>query len=113
MKNVLYIVKGYGNKIILTINANTDPFSLLGSNKVSNDNNIRNTFASFFRFLMAIGIIGIIISIIISGIKISSKNSNTREEGKKLLQTKAIIAITIFSFVALMGMIFEIIVKLV
>lgn len=95
--------------IVLSINGNTDPFSLLGKTKISSDANIRGTFTSLYQFLKVIGIIGIFVSIIVCAIQIASTNANKREEGKRHLQTKGAIAIAIFSFIGILGIILDII----
>lgn len=107
MKNFFYILRSYGNNAILSINGNTDPFSLLNNN-ISNDTNLRGTFASFYQLLKVVGIIGIIVSIVVCGLKVSSKDAKAREEGKNLLLTKGIISIAIFSFIGVLGMILDI-----
>lgn len=108
MRKIFYILKNYGSYAILSINGNTDPFSLLSNNNISNDTNLRGTFASFYQLLKVVGIIGIIASIVICGLKLSSKVATTREEGKNQLLTKGIISIAIFSFIGILGMILDV-----
>lgn len=103
-----------GSILLATISENTHPLDdILVSNKLSSDANIRGTAASFYKLFEVIGIIGIVLSIMICGIAFYRKDARKRQEAKSNLMIKFIIAIAIFGFAWLVGVILNITTSLV
>lgn len=82
---------------------NMDPFSYLENNKVSDNSSLRGMGASLYRLLIAIGAIGIVLTIMISGLLMMLGKGKTRQEGKSRLSVVSVVCIAIFSFVFLAG----------
>lgn len=103
-----------GSVMLATINENTHPLDdILISNKLSSDSNLRGAAASFYRLMSVIGITGIALSITICGIALYRKDARKRQEAKSKLMIKCIIAIAIFGFAWLAGVILNITTSLV
>ena len=88
-----------------------DPLKIIDDEKLITENPVmRGLGASSYQLLMAIGIIGVVCSLILAGIKLSfTRNSRSRNEVKKSIGTTLLIAIVLFGFVGLLGMILEVI----
>lgn len=80
-----------------------DPFSYLNNNKVSDNGSLQKMGASLYRLLIAIGAIGVVLTIIISGLLMMLGKGNTRQDGKSRLSVISVVCIAIFSFVFLAG----------
>jgi len=88
---------------------NKDPFSYIGDNKLSDNTAVKNTAMSFYQLMIVIGVIGVMVSLTLIGYKLMfSKSGSENGEAKKNIITKLIIAIGVFGFVGILGMIFEI-----
>ena len=88
-----------------------DPLKILDDGNLITQNPVmRSAGASAYQLLMAIGIIGVVCSLILAGIKLGfTKNSRSRNEVKKSIGTTLLIAVVLFGFVAILGMILEIV----
>lgn len=64
---------------------------------------VEQTGASFYSFVISIGIVGLIASIVITGISLSGKNANRREESKDRFLWIAVAAIVIFGSMTILG----------
>lgn len=82
---------------------NMDPFSYLENNKVSDNSSLRRMGASLYGLLKAVGAIGVVLTIMISGFLMMLGKGKTRQEGKSRLSVVSVVCIAIFSFVFLAG----------
>ena len=98
------------NKILTNINL--DPWSYLGKNAISENQALQGTASGAFQLMITIGIIGIMATIIFAFINMGSENSKKREEGKSLLSSKIVVGILLFGLVGILGLVFEIILKI-
>ena len=98
----------------------SDPFDYLTGKKgissvdatgITNDASILGMGASFVNLLTVVGAIGIVLSLIFCGYKIILFKKDPRQsaETKRELITKCSIAVVIFAFIAIAGVIFEIV----
>ena len=90
----------------------TDPFKILRDGYgFATDETVRGAGQSFYQLMMVLGVIGILSSILIGGLilAINSKNGNNRQEAKHSLFVKCGIAVLIFGFTGILGMVLEII----
>lgn len=97
--------------VMLSLDIDTDPFKLINgkNNGIADNKQLKGTASSFYGLLSVVGIIGIILSIIICGILIySKKDAKKRQEAKEQLLFKFIIAILIFSFSWIIGVVLKI-----
>lgn len=85
-----------------------DPFSYLNNNKVSDNGSLQKMGASLYSLLIAIGAIGVVLTIMISGLLMMLGKGNTRQDGKSRLVVISVICIAIFSFVFLAGEVLKI-----
>jgi len=87
-----------------------DPFDILREDNITSSPIIRDNSASAYRFLLVIGILGLVFTSIIEGISLSiNKNSTKRSEIKSNLSKKAVIAFIFFGFISLIGMLYDIV----
>lgn len=88
----------------------TNPFSLYKKGYITENEDLRATSVSFYEFMMVVGVLGLVITIVICGIRLAlSHNSKKAEQIKDILTGKVWIALGLFSFVAVVGLIFDII----
>lgn len=86
-----------------------DPFEYLRKITVTEEEVIRETGASFYHLLETLGIIGIVLTFIVCGIRLAfAPKGQELGEVKKRLQTEAVIAVTLFGFVFLVGTVMDI-----
>ncbi len=79
-----------------------DPWSYLsGGLKQSTDAAIRGTAGSIYKFFITFGVLGILFTLILVGIKIAVSSPSKRAEAFESLFWKAIIAIVLFSVTAI------------
>ena len=88
-----------------------DPLKIIDEGKLLTDNTvIKDTGSSAYQLLMAIGIIGVVCSLVLAGIRLSfARNSRSRSEVKKSIGATLLIAIVMFGFVGLLGLILEVV----
>mgnify|MGYP001625496943 CR=1 FL=1 len=90
---------------------NMDPFSYLqfGINSLSTDSNIRGTVASAFQLLSAIVMIGLVITIVLAGIKIASAPPSKRADALSEIGTKLLVGISLFGSTTAISMIYRVV----
>lgn len=95
--------------IFLSVTIDTDPFDIISGDKGMADNeNLKSTAASFHNFLITVGVIGCLITIIIAGIMLTKSDPKKRQEAKENLLFKFIMIIIIFSFAWIAGLVLKI-----
>ena len=73
----------------------------------SRSSDLSSSLSGIYSVFLTIGTIGILISIIICGIKLaSSKNPNSREEVKHELFWKIALGVLLFAFTGILGLIY-------
>ncbi len=80
------------------VSMDMDPFSYIKKNKVSDNTAIKGLGVSVFNLLIALAATGILMTIIICGIRLFGKGKS-RQEGKSRLGIIILTGIAIFSFV--------------
>ena len=85
---------------------NKDPFSYINKG-ISGNSAVTGTVNSAYSLMMAIGVVGILITIVLTGIKLMSSKPQKRAEALDELKWKAIIAIMLFSMPLLIGVIIK------
>lgn len=85
-----------------------DPFDYLQFGQSSNEN-IRATVASAYQLIMAIGVIGLVVTFIIIGVTLAASDPEKRAEALRELKWKVIIAIVFFSMITLLSFVLEIV----
>lgn len=90
---------------------NIDPFSYLefGANSLSSDANMRGTVASAFQLLLALGIIGLMVTVIIAAIRIAFAPPAKRAEALSDIGTKVIVGICLFGATTIISTIYYIV----
>ena len=90
---------------------NTQPFHYLklgADGGISGNSNVRGTVASSYKLFMAIGVIGLMTTLIIVALKIASAPASQRAEALSELKTKAIIGIVLFAIPTILGFLMQI-----
>lgn len=89
----------------------TDPFEIMRDNAgIADDATVQGAGASAYRLLMVVGVIGILSSIMICGVSLAlRKNGQARQEVKHTLMVKLGIAVVLFGFVGLLGLVLQVI----
>ena len=87
---------------------NKDPFSYFRF-EVSNNAAVRGTVNSMHNLFMAIGVIGLLITFLLIGIKLMSSNPAKRAEALDEMKWKALIAIVLFSMTTVISSILNIV----
>lgn len=92
----------------------TNPFNYVSGNKISKDEEITGTAASWYKLMKTLGVIGLVIAIIVCGcILVLTKDSRKRNEAKNNLIFKICIFVLIIAFVWFIGSIAKIVFSLV
>lgn len=86
----------------------TNPFNYLEFG-ISNNAALRATVNSGYNLLMTIGVIGLLLTFILIGIKLMSSNPGKRAEALDDMKWKALIAIILFSIPTLIGTIMRVV----
>ena len=88
---------------------NTQPFYYLQvGNEVATDANMRGTVASSYKLFLAIGVIGIVTTLIIGGLTIASAPASRRAEVLHEILGKMLIGIVLFSLPTIISFIMQI-----
>ncbi len=88
---------------------NMDPFFYIKNNVVSDEKNLQMTAASAFKLFRAVGMIGIVATLLIVGIQfLYAKKGSKLEEVKSRLVIETVIGGLIFSFLFWLEQIFYI-----
>ncbi len=89
------------------------PWDILADKSITEVATVRQMSASYYRLMIALGAVGILTSLMVIGLKLMwARNPQSRRAGKEELMFKVISGIGIFSYVALMGMLYNAVVKL-
>ncbi len=103
-----YLDRACQNLVSLFYN-DKDPFDYIEKNGVINTPVLRKTAIDLYDLLIAIGTVGLIITIMYCALKyISTKNPNAKREIKSTLVHKCIVGIVLFGFVFFAGIIMKI-----
>ena len=86
----------------------TNPFNYLEF-CISNNAALRATVNSGYNLLMTIGVIGLLLTFILIGIKLMSSNPGKRAEALDDMKWKALIAIILFSIPTVIGTIMRVV----
>lgn len=89
----------------------TQPFHYLklgADGGISGNSNVRGTVASSYKLFMAIGVIGLMTTLIIVALKIASAPASQRAEALSELKAKAIIGIVLFAIPTILGFLMQI-----
>ena len=114
MENIGKIAMTMENMAIIRFagtDTSTQPFHYLklgADGGISGNSNIRGTVASSYKLFMAIGIIGIVTTVIIVALKIASAPASQRAEALSELKAKAIICIVLFAIPTIFGFVMRI-----
>lgn len=91
-----------------------DPFKILKNDNLSENSQLRDNAASAYKLFLIVGIIGLVITLISSGLRLAfSKDASKKSEVKSGLGNKTVAALILFSFVSIIGIVYGIIVNLV
>jgi len=85
-----------------------DPFSYYNFDITSNPA-MRGTVSSLYSLLITIGVVGILITLIVTALKLMSYNANQRIEALNDLKWKIITSLAIFCMPAMIGTIMKIV----
>lgn len=85
-----------------------DPFDYLQFGQSSNEN-IRATVASSYQLIMAVGVIGLVVTFIVIGVTLAVSGPEKRAEALQELKWKVIIAIVFFSMITLLSFVLKIV----
>lgn len=98
------------NNWIISLTALKDPFAIIREDNVSSNPIIKENAASAYQLFFVIGVIGLTLTFIISGIRLAwNKDSSKKSDIKTNLGIKTLVAIIFFSFITLIGIIYRII----
>lgn len=81
---------------------NKDPFSYFRFG-ITNNAAIKGTVNSLYSLLMAIGVVGLLITLVIIGIRLMSPNSAKRAEAMEEMKWKVLIAVVLFGMTGIIG----------
>ena len=79
-----------------------DPFSYFRFG-ITDNAAIKGTVNSLYSLLMAIGIVGLLITLVIIGIRLMSPNSAKRAEAMEEMKWKVLIAVVLFGMTGIVG----------
>lgn len=79
-----------------------DPFSYFRFG-ITDNAAIKGTVNSLYSLLMAIGVVGLLITLIIIGIRLMSPNSAKRAEAMEEMKWKVLIAVVLFGMTGIIG----------
>lgn len=79
-----------------------DPFSYFRFG-ITNNAAIKGTVNSLYSLLMAIGVVGLLITLVIIGIRLMSPNSAKRAEAMEEMKWKVLIAVVLFGMTGIVG----------
>ena len=79
-----------------------DPFSYFRFG-ITDNAAIKGTVNSLYSLLMAIGVVGLLITLVIIGIKLMSPNSAKRAEAMEEMKWKVLIAVVLFGMTGIIG----------
>lgn len=85
-----------------------DPFSYF-TFEISNNPALRGTVSSAYSLFMAIGVVGLLLTIILVGIKLMSSNPGKRAEALEEMKWKVIIAILLFGMTTVISTILSVV----
>ena len=114
MRHIGRIVMTMKNMAIIRFagaDTSTQPFHYLklgADGGISGNSNVRGTVASSYKLFMAIGVIGLLTTLIIVAIKIASAPASQRAEALSELKAKAIIGIILCAIPTILGFLMQI-----
>lgn len=79
-----------------------DPFSYFRFG-ITDNAAIKGTVNSLYSLLMAIGVVGLLITLVIIGIRMMSPNSAKRAEAMEEMKWKVLIAVVLFGMTGIIG----------
>ena len=79
-----------------------DPFSYFRFG-ITDNAAIKGTVNSLYSLLMAIGVVGLLITLIIIGIRLMSPNATKRAEAMEEMKWKVLIAVVLFGMTGIIG----------
>ena len=79
-----------------------DPFSYFRFG-ITDNSAIKGTVNSLYSLLMAIGVVGLLITLVIIGIRLMSPNSVKRAEAMEEMKWKVLIAVVLFGMTGIIG----------
>ena len=79
-----------------------DPFSYFRFG-ITDNAAIKGTVNSLYSLLMAIGVVGLLITLVIIGIRLMSPNSAKRAEAMEEMKWKVLIAVVLFGLTGIIG----------
>ena len=79
-----------------------DPFSYFRFG-ITDNAAIKGTVNSLYSLLMAIGVVGLLITLVIIGIRLMSPNSAKRAEAMEEMKWKVLIAVLLFGMTGIIG----------
>lgn len=79
-----------------------DPFSYFRFG-ITDNAAIKGTVNSLYSLLMAIGVVGLLITLVIIGIRLMSPNSAKRAEAMEEMKWKVLIAVVLFGMTGIVG----------
>ena len=85
-----------------------DPFSYFKW-KISDNAALQGTVNSAYSLFMAIGVVGLLLTIILVGIKLMSSNPSKRAEALEEMKWKALIAVLIFGMTTVISTILSVV----
>lgn len=87
---------------------NKDPFSYFRF-EVSDNAAVQGTVSSMYNLFMAIGVTGLLITILLIGMKLMSSNPAKRAEALEEMKWKALIAIVLFGMTTVVSSVLSIV----
>ena len=100
LNSVVCAFSTFKNRVAILADVNTQPFHYLklGANGgISSNTNIKGTVASSYQLFLAIGVVGLLATIILAALKLASSPAAKRAEVWEEMQVKVIIGIVLFS----------------
>ena len=79
-----------------------DPFSYFRFG-ITDNAAIKGTVNSLYSLLMAIGVVGLLITLVIIGIRLMSSNATKRAEAMEEMKWKVLIAVVLFGMTGIVG----------
>ena len=100
LNSFVYALSIFKNRVAILADVNTQPFHYLklGANGgITSNANIKGTAASSYQLFLAIGVVGLLVTIIVAALKLASSPASKRAEVWEEMQVKVIIGIVLFS----------------